>query len=116
LVAEHLASCPGCRDFAALLEGLSGPEAASGGTSRADYFAADLALQKARAVSAKQREIRRFAVFLALALVLLSGMILAGACGYGVWILGFQAAVFLVLPFIGLAILRRRAQGDAQWT
>lgn len=112
---EHMASCPGCREFGALLSSLSGP-AASGSASQASYLAADLAIEKAEAVRSKRSGARRFAGFLALSSAFLSGLALAGASGHGIWVLGFQAAGFLALPFLGLALLRRRMQGDAQWT
>jgi predicted anti-sigma-YlaC factor YlaD len=115
-VSEHVASCPGCRDFAAFLEGLSGPSAADREISHGDYLAVDLALLMVKDIRRKRSGTLRFACFLVLAVAWLSGLALMGASGYGIWVLGLQAAVFLILPFLGLAILWRRAQGDAQWT
>lgn len=111
-VAEHLAACLDCRDLAALLEAMAGPE----GSPTADYRAADLALERARAIRAGREETRRFAVFVAVACAFLALLVLAGAGGRGLWVVGFQGASVAVLPFLGLFALRRRAQGDAQWT
>jgi hypothetical protein len=108
---EHLDSCGDC---SALLE-LVAHLAPGAGAPTPDYAAADLALDRARAIWTKRRRAMELALFVAGASVVSAALVTAGALGCGLPILAFQVLAFVTLPFAGFALLRKKVKGGSPW-
>ena len=76
-----------------------------------DWRAADEAFLVASRIETARREGWRFALFIVAALTFLGAWVFAGASGHGLALLAFEAATFVVLPFVGLAAILRESKG-----
>ena len=70
-----------------------------------DWKTADGALSAAAAIENSRRERRRLELFLICAFAFLGAWVALGSSGHGSLILAFEAATFLLFPFVGLVAL-----------
>jgi hypothetical protein len=107
----HLETCPDCLGFESLLLSLAPAASPPDGGARADYRAVDLAFEKARLIEGQRQARLELAIFLAAASAYTCLFVLAGASGYGLFLLALEGLAVLALPFAGFYALNRKLKG-----